>query len=75
MQRSPYLRDAFAFWNGMKRGHSLEWFGAVSEKKKKILYWQQKRGIPISPHSVRIRGGDTRMDPDVPKGSQKYNGL
>lgn len=60
----------------MKRGHSLEWFGTVNGKKiKKVLYWQQKGGIPISPHSVWISGGDTRMDPDVPKGNQKYNGL
>lgn len=60
----------------MNRGHSLEWFGRVTGKKiKKVLYWQQKRGIPISPHSVRIRGGDARKDPDVPKGSPKYNGL
>lgn len=74
--KESLLRDTFAVWNGMNRGQSLEWLGRVTGKKNlKSSVWQQKRGIPISPHSVQFRGGDTRMDPEVPKGSQKYNGL
>lgn len=61
---SPYAKECwpehrFVCGNGMSRQHCSGWLGPVTAPQKMSLSWQQKGGIPTSPHSEYSRGDET----------------